>query len=142
MKRISIVLVLLLIFPLAFFLSGTLSAQTRPVEPRIQGGGTLKVMTYNMNVGTEYTGMLDPSLSVFLQAAINAAADIRASDPVSRTQAIARQIAATTPQLVSLQEVTTLSTGPTKDNLTLEFDYLDLLLQALSAQGMQYTPVL
>jgi hypothetical protein len=60
---------------------------------------------------------------------------------VSRTQVIARQIAATTPHLVSLQEVTTLSTGPTKDNLTLEFDYLDLLLQALSAQGMQYTPV-
>jgi hypothetical protein len=69
MKRISIVLVLLLIFPLASFLSGTLSAQTRPVEPRLQGGGTLKVMTYNMNVGTEYAGMLDPSLSVFLQAA-------------------------------------------------------------------------
>jgi hypothetical protein len=118
-------------------------AQNRPLDPFLQGQGTLKlkVMTYNMDVGTEYAGMTDRNLVNFLQAADNMVLSIRASDPVGRTQAIARQIVASKPALVSLQEVATLSTGPTKENLTSEFDYLQLLLGALSAQGVPYMPV-
>ena len=119
----------------------TAYAQTGPSEPRLRGGGTLKVMTYNMDVGTDYAGMLDPNLPKFLDAASNMVVAVRASDPTGRTQAIARQIVATMPHLVSLQEVATLSTGPTKDNLTVEFDYLQLLLQALSDRGAHYTLV-
>lgn len=126
---------------LALLLAITLSAQTRPAEPRLQGSGTLKVMTYNMDVGADYAGMLDRDYNTFLQAATKMVTDIRASDPAGRTQAIAREIVATMPHLVSLQEVATMSTGPTKDNLTLEFDYLQLLLQALSDQGAHYTLV-
>ena len=137
LQRLSLPTQLLLIC----FVVGTVFAQTRPVDPRLQGEGTLKVMTYNMDVGTDYAGMLDPSLSVFLQASTNALVSIRASDPQARMEAIARQIVATTPHLVSLQEVATVSSGPTKDKLTLEFDYLDLLLRALSAQGAQYVTV-
>ncbi len=98
-------------------------------------------MTYNMYVGTEYVGVTDPNYTNFLQAMTNLILDVRASDPAGRAQAIARQIAATRPHLVSLQEVATWSTGPTKGNLTVEFDYLQLLLDALAAQGVQYTPV-
>jgi endonuclease/exonuclease/phosphatase family metal-dependent hydrolase len=126
---------------LAVLLAVPIAAQNRPAEPSLQGGGKLKVMTYNVFVGTEYAGVTDPDLAVFLQAATNMVLDIRASDPPGRAQAVARQIAAYSPHLVSLQEVFALSTGPTKDNLTLEFDYLQLLLQALADQGMQYTPV-
>lgn len=122
-------------------LAVTLAAQNPPAEPGEQGGGKLKVMTYNVYVGTGYSGALDPNLAVFLQAMTNAVLDIRASDPAGRAQAVARQIAAHSPHLVSLQEVFTLSTGPTKDNLTVEFDYLQLLLQALAEQGAYYTPV-
>ena len=126
---------------LALLLAVTVAAQNPPAEPSLAGGGKLKVMTYNVYVGTEYVGMTDPNLTVFLQAATNMVLDIRASDPPGRAQAVARQIAAYSPHLVSLQEVFTLSTGPTKDNLTLEFDYLQLLLEALADEGMQYTPV-
>ncbi len=126
---------------LALVLAVTVAAQNRPAEPSLQGGGSLKVMTYNMYVGTEYVGLTDPIYANFLQAVTNGILEVRASDPPGRAQAIARQIAATMPHLVSLQEVATWSTGPTKDNLTVEFDYLQLLLDALAAQGVQYTPV-
>ncbi len=76
-----------------------------------------------------------------MQAVTQLILDVRASDPQGRAEAIARQIAATRPHLVSLQEVATWSTGPTKDNLTMEFDFLQLLLDALAAQGVPYTPV-
>jgi endonuclease/exonuclease/phosphatase family metal-dependent hydrolase len=126
---------------LALFLVATVAAQGPPAEPRVQGDGNLKVMTYNVYAGTGYAGATDPNLAVFLQAMTNAVLDIRASDPAGRAQAVARQIAATKPHIVSLQEVFTMSTGPSKDNLTLEFDYLQLLLQALAEQGAYYTPV-
>ena len=119
----------------------TASSQTPPEFPRLRGEGALKVMTYNMDVGTDYAGLLDPNLDNFKQAATNLVLAVRASDPAGRTQAIAREIIATMPDLVSLQEVATVSTGTTKNNLTTEFDYLQLLLQALTAQGAQYAPV-
>lgn len=131
----------LIVLGIAVFFGAALAAQGPPTEPSGQGGGKLRVMTYNTYVGTEYVGMTSHNLAVFLQAATNLALDVRASDPAGRAHAVARQIAAYSPHLASLQEVFTLSTGPTKDNLTQEFDYLQLLLQALSDQGMQYTPV-
>jgi endonuclease/exonuclease/phosphatase family metal-dependent hydrolase len=117
------------------------AGQNRPSEPKLQGEGTLKVMTFNTDVGTNYDGMLDRDLTKFKQAATLMVEAVRASDPAERAEAIARQIAATKPHLVSLQEVATLSTGTVKSNLTVEFDYQQLLLQALSAQGLQYVPV-
>jgi len=122
-------------------LAATVSAQGIPADPRFRGQGALKVMTYNMYVGTEYAGVTSSSLPVFLQAVTSLYQEALASDPAGRAQAIARQIAATQPHLVSLQEVATWSTGPAKDNLTLESDYLQLLLDALTAQGMRYSPV-
>lgn len=117
------------------------AAASPPEEPSLESEGTLKVMTYNMYVGAGYVGVTDPDYPDFLQAITNLILDTTASDPTARAQAIARQIAAVRPHLVSLQEVATWSIGPSPDNLTLEFDFLQLLLQALSDQGAQYTPV-
>ena len=117
------------------------TAQKRPLDPKFQGEGALKVMTYNMNVGTDYAGMQAGNLDDFKQAASNMVKAVRDSDPAGRAAAIARQIALTTPHLVSLQEVATLSTGTAKDNLTLEFDYLQLLLDALAGERLHYTLV-
>ena len=122
-------------------LAATVSAQGIPTDPRFRDEGALKVMTYNMYVGTEYAGVTSNSLPAFLQAVTDLYQEALASDPAARAQAIARQIAATQPHLVSLQEVATFSRGPAKDNLTLESDCLQLLLDALTAQGMQYSPV-
>lgn len=126
---------------LALLLGVTVAAQNRPAEPSLQGEGSLKVMTYNMYAGTEYVGLTNPDYAIFSQAVTNLMLDVRANDSAGRVRAIARQIAATMPHLVSLQEVATWSTGTTKDNLTVEFDFLQLLLDALAAQGVRYASV-
>jgi endonuclease/exonuclease/phosphatase family metal-dependent hydrolase len=135
----------------ALLLALTAAAQNRPVVPSLQGQGTLEVMTYNMYVGTEYTGAVTaPDLPAFFQVMTNAFNDVQDGDPAGRAQAIAQQIAAVEPDLVSLQEVSTWSTGTytgtwsgttTCENLNLEFDYRQLLLDALAAQGAHYMPV-
>jgi endonuclease/exonuclease/phosphatase family metal-dependent hydrolase len=135
----------------ASLLGLTVSAQGPPVFPSLQGQGTLEVMTYNMYVGTEYTGIPQAStLDALYQAVTNAIDEVRAGNPPARAHRIARQIAAVKPDLVSLQEVATWSTGTytgtwtatsTCGNLTLEYDYRQLLLHALTAQGVRYTPV-
>jgi len=126
---------------LAALFVAVVTAQSPPAELAGQGGAKLKVLTYNVYVGTEYAGMTASSLDDFLQAATNLVLDVRASDPAGRALAVARQIAEHSPHLVSLQEVFTLSTGPSRDELTLEYDYLQLLLEALNDLGMQYAPV-
>lgn len=131
----------LILLGIVILLPALLAAQNPPAEPSLQGEGSLKVMTYNMYAGTEYAGLTSSNHGTFLQAVTNAIAEVRASDPAGRAQAIARQIAAAEPHLVSLQEVATWSTGPTKDSLVLEFDYLQLLLDALAEQNVQYAPV-
>ena len=130
-----------IVLPIVFLTAVTVPALAQPSYTFLQGQGTLKVMTYNVDVGTEYAGMLDHDLNTFLQAASNMVLAIRASDPPGRAEAVAREIAATMPHLVSLQEVSTMSTGPTKDNLVMESDYLQLLLQALADRGAQYVAV-
>src|SRR3569833_1152035 len=89
--------------------------QGPPAEPSVQGDGNLKVMTYNVYAGTAFNGATASNRSDFLQAMTQAVLDTRASDPAGRAQAVARQIAATNPHLVSLQEVFTMSTGSSKD---------------------------
>lgn len=135
----------------ALLLAFTVAAQGPPVDSSLQGQGTLEVMTYNMYAGTEYTGMNTAStLDGLYLATTNAINDVRAGNPPARAQEIARQIAAAKPDLVSLQEVATWSTGTytgewtgtsTCQSLTTEYDYRQLLLNALTAQGVHYTPV-
>jgi hypothetical protein len=131
----------LIVLGIAVFFALSVAAQNPPAEPGLQGEGTLKVMTYNMYSGAEYTGFTSKDYSIFLQAVTNAFLDATANDPAGRAQAIARQMAITKPHLVSLQEAAIWSTGATPESLVVEFDYLQLLLDALAAQDMQYTPV-
>lgn len=132
-SRLAVQVILALLF--------AVTVPAHAAEPGQQGGSKLKVMTYNVYTGTGFAGATDPNLAVFLQSMTNVVLDVRASDPPGRAQAVARQIAGHSPHLVCLQEVFTMSTGPAKNNLTLEFDYLQLLLQALAEQGAYYTPV-
>jgi endonuclease/exonuclease/phosphatase family metal-dependent hydrolase len=135
---------LLPVLPMIFLCPKT-AAQDRPGDPFLQGQGTLKVMTYNMYAGTEYDGVTNPDYDSFLQAVTALIENVRTSDPPTRVRAIAGQIAAAHPDIVSLQEVATWSTGQwtgtSCSSLTLEFDYLQLLLDALAAEGTPYAPV-
>jgi hypothetical protein len=46
----------LIVLGIAVFFALSVAAQNPPAEPGLQGEGTLKVMTYNMYSGAEYTG--------------------------------------------------------------------------------------
>ena len=111
-----------------------------------QGNGDLRVMTYNVNEGTDFIEIQQATgQSPFLLAVGQTIAQIRANEPRERMKAIAHQIVGAGPALVSLQEVDRISSGtfdPTSgacESMTLEFDMLRDLLDALAAQGAHYT---
>lgn len=109
------------------------------------GRGALRVMTYNVDEGTDYLELeRATTVSEFFLAVGQTIVQVRATNPPARMRALAKQILAARPTLVSLQELdqwytgsfnpSTLSCGP----VTLEFDILSELLDALEAQGGHY----
>jgi len=111
-------------------------------EPLPQGKGALRVMTYNVYQGTNFTTVLAATdVTSFLLGVGSEVSLVRSTNPPARMQALAKQIAAAAPMLVGLQEVSTWSTGPftgTCGALTVEFDMLQELLDALAAEGAHY----
>jgi len=110
-----------------------------------KGKGDLRVMTYNADEGTDFLEIQHATnLNAFLVAVGQTITQVRATNPPSRMQALARQILAAKPALVSLQELDQWSSGPFDPvaqqcgTLTLEFDMLQELLAALAAQGGSY----
>jgi endonuclease/exonuclease/phosphatase family metal-dependent hydrolase len=102
-------------------------------------------MTYNVDEGTDFIEVQSATtLLQFIVAAGQTITQVRATNPPARMQAVATQILAAQPDLVSLQEVDRWSSGsfnpitgacgPT----SLEFDLLQELLDALAAQGGRY----
>lgn len=110
------------------------------------------VMTRNLYVGAD----LDPAAAAVASgdplAIIGAVSTtwthILGTNFPERADALAGEIAANQPLLVGLQEVSLLRTGapdsffgnPTRAD-HIEFDYLDILMQNLSARGLHYTAV-
>lgn len=86
------------------------------------------------DVGAAMTGAVPPPL---------AWAALVASDPAGRAESWADEIAAERPDVVGLQEAVLVRTGPILDPApaqTVAFDFLDLLLDALAARGLDYVP--
>jgi hypothetical protein len=110
-----------------------------------KGQGDLRVMTYNVDEGTDFIEIGQANTTgQFLIAVGQTITQVRATNPPQRMQAVAKQIIAAAPALVSLQEVDKWSSGPW-DPLTqtfypgaIEFDMLQELLAALKAQGGHY----
>jgi len=109
------------------------------------GDGDLRVMTYNANEGTDFLQVQAATdLEQFLIAVGQTIVQVQATNPPARMQALAKQIIAASPALVSLQELDQWSTGPldpttfTCGSMTLEFDMVQELLDALAAQGAHY----
>jgi endonuclease/exonuclease/phosphatase family metal-dependent hydrolase len=104
--------------------------------------GTVKVMTYNVHEGSDYTEVLSAQTFDQFLAAVQITLDnVIASNPPLRMQAVAHQIAITQPDLVGLQEVTTWRVGPGPNPTHVEYDMLQELLDALQEQGLNYQPV-
>jgi len=109
------------------------------------GNGDLRVMTYNVDEGTDFIEISQATNATqFLIAVGQTITQVRATNPPERMQAVAKQIIAAAPALVSLQEVDQWSSGPfnpltrTFGPGAVEFDMLQELLDALVAQGGHY----
>jgi len=110
-----------------------------------QGEGDLRVMTYNVDEGTDFLEVTAArSPTEFLIAVGQTITQVRATEPPQRMQAVADQIIAAAPALVSLQEVDQWFTGSfnpvsrTCGPVALEFDMLRELTNALAAKGAAY----
>lgn len=107
--------------------------------------GALKVLTRNLYVG----GALERIFAATTpQEAIEAAtviwATVRATDFPERAEAIAGEVAAHHPHVVGLQEVaiwTSRDLLPTPPDPTVEYDFLQILLDELEARGLEYEAV-
>ena len=129
----------------------SVSPPPRPTDPPSLtpslsvGKGDLRAMTYNVDEGTDFLEVTRArTLNDFLVAVGQTITQVRATNPPERMQAVAAEIAAASPALVSLQEVDTWSSGPfnpvtgTCGAVAVEFDMLHDLLNALAAQGANY----
>jgi hypothetical protein len=126
---------------LALFLLGG-AATPAWAQALSDGKGTLRVMTYNVDEGTDYFEVLSATTyQEFLDAVTLTLQNIRATDPPSRAVAIAREISKTQPHLISLQEVTVFRTGYSPTDMHVEYDLLQLILDELARQGQHYEAI-
>lgn len=109
------------------------------------GNGALRVMTYNVDEGSDFIELQDATTaSQFLVAVGETISSVRLTEPPARMQAVAQQIMAAAPTLVSLQEVDQWYSGTydpiagTCGPLTLEFDMLQELTADLASLGGHY----
>lgn len=138
MKRAIHALSTFLLFVVFFVNLGTAQSLS-------QGNGNLRVMTYNVDEGTDFIEIQSATTTAQLLVAVGQTiTNVRATNPPARMNAVAQQIIAAAPTLVSLQEVDQWSSGPfnpltgTCGTLTVEFDMLQELMAALAALGGHY----
>lgn len=99
----------------------------------------LKIMTRNMDAGTDLNLIFAyyPDIPGGVSATL---AQVISTDIPSRAQRLADEIRTIQPDFVALQEVTEWRTGPCGATTVL-YDQLQLLLDALAARNMPYTPL-
>lgn len=106
---------------------------------------SLKVMTYNMYLGTDFTDIFTAQTpEVLVVEVAEAFTDVLAGNVPERTTEIADQIAAASPDLVGLQEVALWRTGAFMDPAPatdVAVDHLQLLMNALALRGLHYAPI-
>lgn len=105
----------------------------------------VKVATYNMYPGTEFSGIfLAQSPQELVAEVAEAFNDVNASNVAERIDEIADQIATNQPDVVGLQEVALWRYGYPQDPAAAEavaYDFLQVLLDSLAARGANYAAV-
>src|SRR5882672_3551895 len=99
----------------------------------------LKIMTRNMDSGTDLNLIFAyyPNVPAGVSATL---AQVISTDIPSRAQRLADEIRTNQPDFIALQEVTEWRTGPCGATTVL-YDQLRLLVDALAARNMLYTPL-
>ena len=107
--------------------------------------GVGAVMTYNVNEGTDFVQVTSATtLAQFLSGVGQITQQVQGTNPPERMQAVAQQILKIRPELVSLQEVDQWYSGSFDPiagvcgPMTLQFDMLQALQEALAAGGGHY----
>lgn len=106
------------------------------------GARGVTVLSRNIYIGTNVDPIIEAQTELeFVAAVATAWGILQLTDFPARAEALADEIAATTPHLVGLQEVALYRTGTLVDPApsTVAFDFLSLLLDALAARGLSYT---
>jgi endonuclease/exonuclease/phosphatase family metal-dependent hydrolase len=102
----------------------------------------LTVATYNLYLGADLTPLFSASTpQELVQRAGQIYANVVRTDFPSRAEAIAKLLAANSPDVAGLQEVSLWETGPIGGPLSPSYDFLELLLAALARHGLAYRPV-
>jgi len=116
------------------------AATVPAIAQSLPGIGT--VMTYNVNEGTDFLQVVGATTELqFLVGVGEILTQVQGTNPPERMQAVAREILDIQPELISLQEVDQWYTGTfdgTCGTMTLQYDMLQELLNALAAQGGHY----
>lgn len=115
-----------------------------PLSADVREGGRVTIMTQNLYLGADLVPVLTAPDFPSFQAALKAAWDeVQATNFPERAWAIAEQIKKRKPDLIAVQEAVLWRTGalfnpaPAED---VRFDFLQILLDALAAFGLDYTP--
>lgn len=127
--------------------NGDIDSLEEPVTLAKRGKGSVKVMTWNVYVGTDVDiilGASDPQQIPVLAA--QAFQGLLATNFSERADAIAKQVKKHKPDLIGLQEVSLLRiqspgdliVGGTSPAETVLFDYQDILMDALAELGLRY----
>jgi len=109
---------------------------------RNEGAGRLTVMTQNLYVGADVdaviTALATPDPDDDIPALLAAVATVERTDFPARANALARKIARERPAVVGLQEVSTLVVELPPLGVSTHQDFLQILLDALHARGLDY----
>ena len=111
------------------------------------GKRAITVMTRNLYLGTDLNPIFGAPNQLALFAAVGTGwAQVQANDFPARAQAIADEISSTRPDLIGLQEAMLYRTqtppdGPATPAQTVAYDFVQLLVDALSQRGLDYTAV-
>ncbi len=110
--------------------------------PPVDAGPTLTAMTINLYVGFDVDPVFSsPDFATFQARAAAAWANVVATDFNERADAIAELVGETAPDVIGLQEATLWLSGPLFNPApatNVEYDYIEILLDALSEQGLNY----
>jgi Endonuclease/Exonuclease/phosphatase family len=113
---------------------------------------TLPVMTRNLYLGADLDPVVEAAgtgnADAIVVAVSNAWTTIVGTDFPARAEALAKEIEQSHPMLVGLQEVSLYRIGPPDSGTSaptpaeeVKYDYLEILLGELNAQGLHYAPI-
>ncbi len=145
----SCVAAVVLVLPITACRDGpaVIAPELQPASALAQGANAVSVMTQNLYHGADINAVTDVPSNQVPFALAAAWATIQATDFPTRARALADEIAVARPHLIGLQEVTTWRTQTPSDfvqghfapnAITVEYDFLSILLDALAARGLDY----